>query len=85
MKIYARADGVLFGRRAYEILPGSLGVVADPRINPIAVALHSRPTYVASITLTIRSATPWVIGFDGWDGQVLRTPVPVGAAGWPTL
>jgi hypothetical protein len=21
---------------------------------------------------------------DGWDGQVLRTPVPVGAAGWPT-
>jgi hypothetical protein len=27
---------------------------------------------------------PWVISFDGWDGQVLRTPVPVGAAGWPT-
>jgi hypothetical protein len=25
---------------------------------------------------------PWVISFD--DGQVLRTPVPVGAAGWPT-
>jgi hypothetical protein len=27
---------------------------------------------------------PWVFSFDGWDGQVLRTPVPVGAAGWPT-
>jgi len=28
--------------------------------------------------------TPWVISFDGCDGQVLRTPVAVGAPGWPT-
>jgi hypothetical protein len=27
---------------------------------------------------------PWVISVDGWDGQVLRTPVPVEAAGCPT-
>jgi len=26
----------------------------------------------------------WTVPWCGWDGQVLRTPVPVGAAGWPT-
>jgi len=27
---------------------------------------------------------PWTVPWYGWDGQVLRTAVPVGAAGRPT-
>jgi dihydrofolate reductase len=50
--IYARADAFLFGRRTYEIFAGSWGMVDDPSINPIATALHTRPKYVASNTLT---------------------------------
>jgi hypothetical protein len=42
----------LFGRRAYEIFAGSWGTMADPSGSPIAEALHSRPKYVASTTLT---------------------------------
>jgi dihydrofolate reductase len=51
-QIYQRADAFLFGRRTYEIFAGSWGAMADPSINPIGVALNSKPKYVASTTLT---------------------------------
>src|SRR5215213_4164712 len=51
-EIYGRADAFLFGRRTYEIFAGYWGVVADPSVNPIALALNTRPKYVASTTLT---------------------------------
>ena len=51
-EVYERADAFLFGRRTYEIFAGSWGAVDDPSINPIAVALNTKPKYVASTTLT---------------------------------
>jgi dihydrofolate reductase len=51
-QVYQRADAFLFGRRTYEIFAGSWGAMADPGDNPIAVALNTRPKYVASTTLT---------------------------------
>jgi dihydrofolate reductase len=50
--VYARAGAFLFGRRTYEIFAGSWGVMDDPSINPIGTALHTKPKYVASTTLT---------------------------------
>ncbi|MEV4146215.1 dihydrofolate reductase family protein [Amycolatopsis sp. NPDC049691] len=51
--VYARADAFLFGRRTYEIFAGSWGAMAaDPGGNVIAMALNSKPKYVASNTLT---------------------------------
>jgi dihydrofolate reductase len=50
-QVYQRADAFLFGRRTYEIFAGSWGVMADSG-NPIAVALNTRPKYVASAALT---------------------------------
>jgi dihydrofolate reductase len=50
-EIYQRADAFLFGRRTYELFAGYWGVMADS-VNPIAVALNTRPKYVASTTLT---------------------------------
>jgi dihydrofolate reductase len=54
-QIYQRADAFLFGRRTYEIFAGSWGTGswgANQGNNPIAVALNTRPKYVASTTLT---------------------------------
>jgi dihydrofolate reductase len=50
-QVYQRADAFLLGRRTYEIFAGSWGAMADPSINPIAVALNTMRKYVASTTL----------------------------------
>src|ERR1700754_3168537 len=50
-QVYQRADGFLFGRRTFEIFAGSWGAM-DPGDNPIAIALNTRPKYVASRTVT---------------------------------
>jgi dihydrofolate reductase len=56
---YQRADAFLFGRRTYELFAGYWGAegraraaAEDPASHPIAVALNTRPKYVASTTLT---------------------------------
>jgi dihydrofolate reductase len=51
-QIYGRADGFLFGRRTYEIFADSWGAMPDPGGNPIWTALHTKPKYLASTTLT---------------------------------
>ena len=50
--VYQRADAFLFGRRTYEIFAASWGTWPDPGDSPIWKALHTRPKYVASTTLT---------------------------------
>src|SRR5215213_1118866 len=50
-QVYQRADAFLFGRWTYEVFAGSWGAMADSD-DPIAVALNTRPKYVASTTLT---------------------------------
>ena len=49
---YERADAFLFGRVTYEIFAGSWGTWDDPGDSPIWMALHTKPKYVASTTLT---------------------------------
>ena len=49
---YQRADAFLFGRRTYELFAATWGSIDQMRAHPIGVALSSRPTYVASTTLT---------------------------------
>ena len=47
-EVYGRADAFLFGRRTYEIFAPYWGAMADQVDIPIAVALNTRPKYVAS-------------------------------------
>lgn len=51
-RVYQRADAFLFGRHTYEIFAGYWGAMVDPNNHPIAAALHTKPKYVASTTLT---------------------------------
>jgi dihydrofolate reductase len=48
-QVFQRADAFLLVRWTYETFAGSWGLMADS-VNPIAVALNSRPKYVASTT-----------------------------------
>src|ERR687894_191483 len=50
-QVYQRADAFLFGRWTNEVFAGIWGSMADSD-DPIAVALNTRPKYVASTTLT---------------------------------
>jgi dihydrofolate reductase len=52
---YQRADAFLLGRRTYELFAGSWGSWTEhdgPGWEPVVRALHTRPKYVASTTLT---------------------------------
>ena len=53
-QVYQRADAFMFGRWTYETFARSWGTMADSD-DPIAVALNTRPKYVASTTLSDRS------------------------------
>jgi dihydrofolate reductase len=51
---YQRADAFLFGRRTYELFAGwgTITVQDAPGWEGVVEALNTRPTYVASTTLT---------------------------------
>ena len=51
-EIYQRADAFLIGRQTYEIFAATRGTWDDPGSSPIWTALHTKPKYVASTTLT---------------------------------
>jgi dihydrofolate reductase len=51
-EIFDRADAFLFGRRTYEIFAASWGIWEDPGDSPIWTALHTKPKYVVSTTLS---------------------------------
>jgi dihydrofolate reductase len=51
-EIFQRADGFLFGRLTYEIFAGSWGTWENMGDSPIWTALHTKPKYVVSNTLT---------------------------------
>ena len=51
-EIYQRADAFLFGRLTYKHFPATWGTWDDPGNSPIWTALHTKPKYVASKTLT---------------------------------
>jgi dihydrofolate reductase len=51
-EIYQRAEAFLFGRLTYKHFAATWGTWEDPGNSPIWTALHTRPKYVASTTLT---------------------------------
>ena len=51
-EIFQRADAFLFGRLTYEMFAGSWGTWDDPGNSPIWTALHTKPKYAVSNTLT---------------------------------
>jgi len=51
-EIYQRADAFLFGRLTYKHFAATWGTWNDPGDSPIWTALHTKPKYVASATLT---------------------------------
>ena len=51
-EIFQRADAFLFGRLTYEMFAGSWGTWDNPGNSPIWTALHTKPKYVVSNTLT---------------------------------
>jgi len=51
-EIYRRAEAFLFGRKTYEVFAGSWGAWDDPGDSPIWTALHTKPKYLASTTVT---------------------------------
>ena len=51
-EIYQRADAFLFGRLTYKHFAATWGTWDDPGDSPIWTALHTKPKYVASTTLT---------------------------------
>ena len=53
-EIFQRADAFLFGRLTYEHFADTWGTWDDPGDSPIWTALHTKPKYVASTTLTDR-------------------------------
>jgi dihydrofolate reductase len=55
-EIYQRADAFLFGRLTYKHFAATWGTWDDPGDSPIWTALHTKPKYVASTTLT---DPPW--------------------------
>jgi dihydrofolate reductase len=50
--VFQRADAFLFGRRTYEHFTDTWGTWDDPGNSPIWTALHTKPKYVVSTTLT---------------------------------
>jgi dihydrofolate reductase len=51
-EIFQRADGFLFGRLTYKHFAATWGTWDDMSDSPIWMALHTKPKYVASTTLT---------------------------------
>jgi dihydrofolate reductase len=51
-EIFQRADGFLFGRLTYNHFAATWGTWDDMGDSPIWTALHTKPKYVASTTLT---------------------------------